>query len=128
MIESESSFDIVSEHPRSLIRHSPSPKQHRTSDDVSSVISRMQNEIDSLRRRLSSMEEQQNVIQQQSKLSLMKNAKKFIQTKLLPYSEKKRILITGGAGFVGSHLLDRLLIDGHEVIVADNFYTGEQLL
>ena len=36
----------------------------------------------------------------------------------------KRILVTGGAGFVGSHLCDRLIHDGHEVICADNFFTG----
>ncbi len=37
-----------------------------------------------------------------------------------------RILITGGAGFLGSHLSDRLLEMGHEVVVADNFYTGNK--
>jgi UDP-glucuronate decarboxylase len=36
----------------------------------------------------------------------------------------KRILVTGGAGFLGSHLCERLVQDGHEVICADNFYTG----
>jgi UDP-glucuronate decarboxylase len=38
----------------------------------------------------------------------------------------KRILITGGAGFLGSHLCRRLLDDGHEVICLDNFYTGRR--
>ncbi len=38
----------------------------------------------------------------------------------------KRILVTGGAGFLGSHLCDRLLRDGHEVICVDNFFTGSK--
>lgn len=38
----------------------------------------------------------------------------------------KRILITGGAGFLGSHLCDRLLSDGHEILCVDNFYTGRR--
>jgi len=37
---------------------------------------------------------------------------------------RKRILITGGAGFLGSHLCDRLISDGHEVLCLDNFFTG----
>jgi len=38
--------------------------------------------------------------------------------------QKKRILITGGAGFLGSHLCERLLTDGHEVVCLDNYFTG----
>ncbi|WP_204102199.1 MULTISPECIES: UDP-glucuronic acid decarboxylase family protein [Spirulina sp. CCY15215] len=37
-----------------------------------------------------------------------------------------RILVTGGAGFLGSHLIDRLMQAGHEVICLDNFYTGSK--
>lgn len=37
---------------------------------------------------------------------------------------KKRILVTGGAGFIGSHLCERLLAEGNEVICLDNFFTG----
>src|SRR5215208_6890978 len=42
------------------------------------------------------------------------------------YGSRKRILVTGGAGFLGSHLTDRLLADGHEVICVDNLYTGSK--
>ncbi|MDZ7953427.1 UDP-glucuronic acid decarboxylase family protein [Nostoc sp. DedQUE09] len=37
-----------------------------------------------------------------------------------------RILVTGGAGFIGSHLIDRLMTAGHEIICLDNFYTGHK--
>lgn len=40
------------------------------------------------------------------------------------YSSTKRILVTGGAGFLGSHLCDRLIAQGHDVLCVDNFYTG----
>ena len=38
----------------------------------------------------------------------------------------KRVLVTGGAGFLGSHLCDRLLRDGHEVLAVDNYFTGRK--
>jgi UDP-glucuronate decarboxylase len=41
-------------------------------------------------------------------------------------SLKKRILVTGGAGFLGSHLCERLLKEGHEVLAADNYFTGRR--
>lgn len=44
----------------------------------------------------------------------------------LPESQRKRILVTGGAGFVGSNLVDRLMMEGHEVIVLDNMFTGRK--
>ena len=40
------------------------------------------------------------------------------------YSTKKRVLVTGGAGFIGSHLCARLLEAGHQVLCVDNFFTG----
>lgn len=38
----------------------------------------------------------------------------------------KRILVTGGAGFLGSHLIERLLNDGNEVLALDNYFTGQK--
>ena len=41
-------------------------------------------------------------------------------------TEPNRILVTGGAGFIGSHLCSRLLMRGCEVLCVDNFYTGRR--
>ncbi len=40
------------------------------------------------------------------------------------YSIRQRVLVTGGAGFLGSHLCERLIRDGHDVLCVDNFFTG----
>ena len=45
---------------------------------------------------------------------------------MLPGNRKIRTLVTGGAGFIGSHLCERLLERGHEVVCADNYYTGSK--
>jgi UDP-glucuronate decarboxylase len=47
-----------------------------------------------------------------------------ISGNVMNYALKKRVLVTGGAGFVGSHLCERLLAQGVEVICVDNFFTG----
>jgi UDP-glucuronate decarboxylase len=39
---------------------------------------------------------------------------------------RKRIIVTGGAGFLGSHLCDRLIGEGHDVLCVDNFFTGSK--
>lgn len=82
------------------------------------------------------------------KIKMLENrmAKKYPEVNFLNYKNRKRILvnhsgrpslistisgfdslqITGGAGFVGSHLVDHLMMQGHEIIVADNFFTGRK--
>ncbi|HMD67919.1 MAG TPA: GDP-mannose 4,6-dehydratase, partial [Chitinivibrionales bacterium] len=42
------------------------------------------------------------------------------------YNETKRILVTGGAGFLGSHLCDRLVKEGNDVVCLDNYFTGRK--
>ena len=39
---------------------------------------------------------------------------------------RKRVLVTGGAGFLGSHLCERLLDQGHDVLCVDNYFTGRK--
>jgi UDP-glucuronate decarboxylase len=41
-------------------------------------------------------------------------------------STTKRVLVTGGAGFLGSHLCERLLAQGHDVLCVDNYFTGRK--
>lgn len=47
-------------------------------------------------------------------------------TAKLPSWQRKRVLVTGGAGFVGSNLVDFLMRQGHDVVVVDNFFTGRK--
>lgn len=97
--------------------------------DAQQKIEQLQNEIVALRNRLEQLEFQHNrdsIATSGSDNLDQSQTKRFTKIKLLPYSKKRRILISGGAGFVGSHLVDRLMTDGHEVIVADNFCTGRR--
>ncbi|KAG7367448.1 nucleoside-diphosphate-sugar epimerase [Nitzschia inconspicua] len=49
-----------------------------------------------------------------------------METAVLSDHRRKKILVTGGAGFVGSHLVDKLMMEGHEVTVLDNLFTGQK--
>ena len=42
------------------------------------------------------------------------------------YDSIKRIMVTGGAGFLGSHLCEHLLAEGHDVLCVDNYFTGRR--
>ncbi len=58
--------------------------------------------------------------------SFPKKESTYPPVKVLADHQKLRILVTGGAGFVGSHLVDRLMATGHYVYVLDNFFTGRR--
>ena len=70
--------------------------------------------------------QQENNILKSKVNSLETRGKKYLPVKFLAEKDRKRILVTGGAGFVGSHLVDALMLQGHEVTVADNFFTGRK--
>lgn len=62
-----------------------------------------------------------------SKQSLPTSTTPYVmKTAYLPDHHRKKILVTGGSGFVGSHLVDKLMMEGQEVIVVDNFFTGQK--
>ncbi|CAH1781685.1 unnamed protein product [Owenia fusiformis] len=70
----------------------------------------------------------QNELKQLHKrIQILEDGKKtYPEVDFLNYKDRKRILVTGGAGFVGSHLVDKLMLQGHEVTVVDNFFTGRK--
>lgn len=79
------------------------------SQESQSIIDNLKLDIQNLKNRLEILE---------------KSQKLYPKVKFFPLNDQKRILVTGGAGFVGSHLVDRLMLEGHRVTVADNFFTG----
>lgn len=79
-----------------------------------------------LERELIAMKQRLKLMERQLVLMEQRTPNKYPDVKFLNYHTRKRILITGGAGFVGSHLVDSLMMAGHEVIVADNFFTGRK--
>ena len=75
-------------------------------------------------------ESAQRLLQDRDTLALhslpTRRTPKLMFTASLPDHKRMKILITGGAGFVGSHLTDALMMQGHEVTVLDNFFTGSK--
>ncbi|XP_055308830.1 UDP-glucuronic acid decarboxylase 1 isoform X2 [Sitodiplosis mosellana] len=97
---------------------------HANNDDVvDGELASSYNELNDARQQL-----ELKIRQLEMKIQSLENrvAKKYPDVLFLNYKNRKRILITGGAGFVGSHLVDRLMMQGHEIIVADNFFTGRK--
>ncbi|VDM46433.1 unnamed protein product [Toxocara canis] len=81
-----------------------------------------------LERRIVSLEEELSRLKAQigKKTETEAAVRKYPAVKFRNEGNRKRILVTGGAGFVGSHLVDRLMLEGHEVIALDNYFTGRK--
>lgn len=88
----------------------------QTSQDVSS---KYQADLKEAYRRIADLEQKLAMISERI-------PQKYPEVTYLNYKNRRRILVTGGAGFVGSHLVDQLMMQGHELIVADNFFTGRK--
>ncbi|CAI8050389.1 UDP-glucuronic acid decarboxylase 1 [Geodia barretti] len=86
---------------------------------VSQIISEVQGlfkqEMKELEHRIRLLEEDSIFKGKREAFIPLKSSQSYPPVFLLPEGERKRILVTGGAGFVGSHLVDRLMRDGHEV-------------
>lgn len=59
-------------------------------------------------------------------MALLCRPRQYPPVKFRNYAERKRVLVTGGSGFVGSHLVDYLMQQGHEVVALDNHFTGRR--
>ncbi|KAK0399015.1 hypothetical protein QR680_002863 [Steinernema hermaphroditum] len=81
-----------------------------------------------LLKRLDTLQDEMHRIQSELKMSQAekKTNKRYPTVKFRNEESRKRILVTGGTGFVGSHLVDKLMLDGHEVIALDNYFTGRK--
>ena len=95
-------------------------KVHSLENTINSLQLELQHLKDVILRKESSTEQVNLNFERSHKFS------SYQSVPFLNYQDRKRILITGGAGFLGSHLTDRLMLQGHEVIVADNFFTGRK--
>ncbi|XP_073843336.1 UDP-xylose synthase [Musca autumnalis] len=94
--------------------------------EFETIYEHQQRLIDEQRLELQRTKEELTRLQNDIRTLQSNTPRKYPKVKYLNYKNRKRILITGGAGFVGSHLVDNLMLAGHEVIVVDNFFTGRK--
>lgn len=84
------------------------------------------NEKNRLLQDLAESKERISLLEKRMAALANKIPRRYPSVNVLNHRAKKRILVTGGAGFVGSHLVDKLMTAGHEVTVVDNFFTGSK--
>lgn len=122
MIDVDDQHPVMGQEIKSHLYDDNLPNQIMKSEQEGSAKSQLASEIRSLQQKLQLLESRLKELEG----SQSQEGKVFPKTHNLPFSQRKRILVTGGAGFVGSHLVDRLMLRGHEVAVADNFFTGRK--
>ncbi|KAL3917328.1 MAG: hypothetical protein SGILL_004765 [Bacillariaceae sp.] len=105
--------------PLVLVETSSFTQQH--GDGFSSKLAKGSSDKNNIQMRLI---EDQHILSRQSMPT--DRSPNIMETALLSDHERKKIVVTGGAGFVGSHLVDKLMMQGHEVTVLDNFFTGQK--
>ncbi|KAK6022999.1 NAD dependent epimerase/dehydratase family protein [Ostertagia ostertagi] len=89
----------------------------------------MEKERSALSARLDALEKELELLKtvlRKNGTAIQGSGKTFPDVRFRNEEHRKRILVTGGAGFVGSHLVDKLMMDGHEVIALDNYFTGRK--
>jgi UDP-glucuronate decarboxylase len=98
--------------PQYLVHHS---------EEIENQVWALKQQIDSLQRDIGRLHREMG-----TNLLIERPNNSFPQTKPRSEGNRRRILVTGGTGFVGSHLVDKLMKDGHEVIALDNYFTGRK--
>lgn len=104
------------------------PETGYTISSMASMYLKEKNRSLALYERLEALEKELKAIRTEMKNDriVTERGKTFPDVRVRNEEHRKRILVTGGAGFVGSHLVDRLMMDGHEVIALDNYFTGRK--
>ncbi|CAI5447196.1 unnamed protein product [Caenorhabditis angaria] len=123
LTSSERSVEKIEKRP--LPTSNANANSNQEVEEVSSLVERikmLEDELTSLRTRMDDSDDRRD----QSLNAPLPTTKSFPSVRYRNEETRKRILITGGAGFVGSHLVDKLILDGHEVIALDNYFTGRK--
>eukprot|EP00049_Salpingoeca_infusionum_P018624 m.358039 g.358039 ORF g.358039 m.358039 type:complete len:463 (+) comp18021_c0_seq1:142-1530(+) len=98
---------------------------HEQIEKRSAELSQQAEQLQETQRKMETAQQELLVLKKEL-TAIKNNTKTYPEVVARNEFDRKRILITGGAGFVGSHLVDVLMKQGHEVTVIDNFFTGRK--